>query len=272
MGLLVFLPALAVFGMAFTHANPLQPITWAGLDNFRTLWQSTYVRTGLYNSLIFVGTAVPLRLAVALFFAVLFEPNGRSQRFFRTAVYLPTIIPEPAYALIWLWLLNPVYGPLNILLHGLGLPAPAWLVNPNSARAAIILLSIFQIGEGFVVLLAGLQSIPTAVYDAARVDGANTWDTFWQITFPLLLPWLLLLGFRDVLMALQNTFTPAYILTYGGPYYATTFLPLLIYEVAFDIFDFGLAAAILILVYLASLALLIGIWQMVDLQEEVDEI
>ena len=124
---------------------------------------------------------------------------------------------------------------------------------------AIVLMSCFQIGEGFVVLLAGLQNIPRALYEAATVDGASNWQAFWRITLPLIFPWMLLLTVRDIVMSLQNTFAPTYILTYGGPYYATTFVPLLVYEIAFDLFDFGLAAALMVVAFLVLGWLIFGL-------------
>jgi multiple sugar transport system permease protein len=183
---------------------------------------------------------------------------------YRAAAYLPTIIPEAAYAMLWLWILNPVYGPLNMILAGLGLPAPAWQTQPGTARAAMILMSVVQIGEGFVLVLAARQGIARAYYEAAEVDGASSWQGFRWITLPLILPWLLLLLARDVVVAVQNTFTPSFILTYGGPHYSTTFLPLLVYEVSFDFADWGLASAILVITYLWLLLLIWGARTLVE--------
>jgi multiple sugar transport system permease protein len=261
--ILVLLPALATVAIAFADYDAIQPPTWAGLSNFGRLMASPLIRLSLYNSLLFLILAVPLRLLGALLLALLL---GRRQRLFglyRAAVYLPTVIPEAAYALIWLWILNPVYGPLNVVLRGLGLPAPAWLAEPGTARLAIVLLSLFQIGEGFVVLLAGLQTIPRAFYELATVDGANAWQRFSRITLPLIAPWLLLLTFRDMIVSLQNTFAPSFIMTYGGPYYATTFVPLLVYELAFDYTDLGLASALLVVTYLLLGAIVVAIFNIV---------
>lgn len=257
--LLVILPALATLAIAFTDYNAIRAPVWNGLDNFRALWSSPLIRLSLRNSFLFLALAVPLRLLGALSLALLLQEKRRPFGLFRTAVYLPTVIPEAAYALLWLWLFNPLYGPLNLLLAWLGLPTPAWLAEPATAVLAIVVMSFFQLGEGFVVLLVGLQSIPRSFYEAAHVDGAGRWQSFWRITLPLLLPWLMLLTFRDLIMSLQNTFTPTFIMTYGGPYYATTFIPLLIYEIAFDIFDFGLAAAVLVVTYILLGLLALGI-------------
>ena len=168
-----------------------------------------------------------------------------------------------AYAIIWLWVFNPLYGPLNKLLALLGIFNVNWLAEPGTAQLAIIIMVLFTIGEGFVVMLAGLQNIPRAYFEAATADGATPWQAFWRITFPLILPWLLLLSFRDLIISMQNTFTPSFVMTYGGPYYATTYVPLLIYELAFDFFDFGMAAAALIITYLLLLMLIAGVLNIV---------
>lgn len=261
---LVLLPALATVAIAFTTYYGIAPPTWAGLANFQRLAESPLIRRSLYNSMVFLGLAVPLRLLGALLLALLLQRRQRGLGLYRAAVYIPTIIPEPAYALIWLWILNPVSGPLNMLLGGLGLPAPAWLAEPTTAQLAIVLMALLQIGEGFVVLLAALQSVPQPLYEAAAVDGAGPWQSFRRITLPLIWPWIFLLLGRDLLVALQNTFTPTFMMTYGGPYYATTFVPLLIYELAFDYTDLGLASAVLLVTFVLIALLLLGIHNLVE--------
>lgn len=260
---LVVLPALATAAIAFFDYRAIAPPTWVGLDNFRQLAQTPLIRQSLYNTLLFAGAAVPLRLLGALATALLLNRPGRTG-LYRAAVYLPAIMPEAAYALVWLWILNPVHGPLNLILTAFGLPGPAWLVEPGTARLAIILMALLQIGEGFVVVLAARQNIPPALYEAADVDGASRWQGFWRITLPLIVPWLLLLACRDLVVAVQNTFAPSFILTYGGPYYATTFLPLLIYEISFDFADLGLASAVLLVTYVWILLLIGGVRTLIE--------
>lgn len=262
--LLVVVPALMTLGVSFTDYHAIEPPTWAGLDSFRRLAQTPLVQVGLYNTLIFAAAAVPLRLAAALGLALLLGGRARGIGLARSAVFLPTIVPETAYALLWLWILNPVSGPLNLVLAGLGLPAPTWLAEAGTARAAIVLMSLLQIGEGFVVLMAARQIIPRELYEAAGVDGANRWQGFWRITLPLIAPWLALLTCRDLVVAVQNTFTPSFVLAYGGPYYATTFLPLLVYEISFDFTDLGLASAVLVVVYAWILLLIWGVRSLVE--------
>jgi multiple sugar transport system permease protein len=266
--LLVALPALVTVVIAFTQYNAIEPPRWVGLDNFRRLLESPLARLSLRTSLQFLFLAVPLRLLGALGMALLLQSTGRFFAGSRAAAYLPTIIPEGAYALLWLWILNPLFGPLNLALGWLGLPQPQWLVEPEPTRMAFVLMALFTIGEGMVVLLVGLRTIPKAYYEAARVDGAGALTTFARITLPLLAPWLLLLTLRDLVVSLQNTFIASFVMTYGGPYYATTYIPLLLYELAFDFFDFGLAAALLVVSYIVTAMLVVGIVNLAGLDEQ----
>lgn len=254
--LLVGLPALISLGIAFTRYDALGPPAWIGWRNFQEVFFEPLFWTSLNNSLFFIFSAVPLRVAGALALALLLERQRRGAGLYRAAVYLPSVVPEMAYVLAWLWILNPLYGPLNAGLRLAGLPAPAWLVDYSLAKPALALMAFFQLGEGFVVLLAGLKEIPPELFAAARVDGAGRWAAFRHITLPLLAPWLLLLTVRDVILSFQSTFTPALVMTAGGPYYATLFAPLLIYEEAFDRFRFGQGAAMMLLIFLATLGLL----------------
>lgn len=269
---LTVIPAVLTVAVAFTDWNTIGSPNWVGLDNFFELTRSEVVRESLWSTLIFVVMAIPLRLFTALGLAVLLQRRSRLFGMYRAMVYLPTVIPETAYALIWLWVFNPIFGPLNMVLTWLGVPAPAWVVEAETARLALVILMTFQVGEGFVVLLAALQTVPRSLYDAAYVDGAGAFASFRRITLPLIMPYILLITFRDLILALQNTFTPSFVITYGGPYYATTFVPLLIYEIAFDLFEYGLAAALVVLVYVVTGIIVWGIWQVVSTREAWDAV
>ena len=248
--LLVILPAGLSLGLAFTRYDGLTASTWIGLANFRALAADGLFRTASLNSLLFVLLTVPLRTVLTLGLALLLARPRRGIGLYRAAVYLPTIVPGVAYALVWLWIFNPLYGPLNLLLGGAALPTPAWLVNPQTALPALALSALFQLGEGFVVLLAGLQEIPDTYYEEAALDGAGRLAVLWHIVLPLLAPWLLLIVIRDLIVSVQSSFTPALLMTGGGPYYATLFLPLLIYQTAFERLRFGEGAAMTLLVFI----------------------
>jgi multiple sugar transport system permease protein len=248
--------------LAFTTFDALGPPLFTGLMNFRFLAADPVVPTAFLNSLIFIALAVPLRILGALALALLLFRPRRGVSGYRAAVYVPTVIPDVAYALIWLWILNPLYGPVNLALGAIGLPMPAWLADASTARFPFVIMAAFQIGEGFVVLLAALRGMPPEHLDAAAVDGAGRWATFRYLTFPLLLPWLALLTCRDIILSVQYTFTPAHVMTGGDPYYATLFLPLLIYEEAFDRFRFGTGSALMLIVFLVSVALIAGLYRL----------
>lgn len=243
-------PVLLSFGLAFTDYDALTPPRFIALDNFGEALAEPLFWTALGNSLFFVAFAVPLRVLAALGLALLLERPRRGINAYRTSVYLPTVVPDVAYALVWLWVLNPLYGPVNLVLGGLGLPTAGWFADPDAAKPAFVLMALFQVGEGFVLLLAGLAGVPRASREAAAVDGASGWQTFRHILFPLLLPWLTLLAIRDLVIGFQWTFAPSYLITGGDPYYSTLFLPLLIYEEAFDRFRFGLGSAMTLLLLL----------------------
>lgn len=259
--IMVVLPVLASFGLSLFEYDAISPPVWNGLKNFPATLSDRLLGTAIYNSLFFIILAVPLRILGALFLALLLNHPRPGTGLFRAAVYLPTIMPEVAYSLVALWVFNPFYGPLNQILKSVGLPAPSWLTDPVTAKLAIVLMSLLTIGEGFVVLLAGLKDIPKDYYDAAAVDGCGGWQTFWNITVPFLQPWLVLLAFRDVILSFQSTFTPAFIMTGGGPYYGTFFLPLMIYEEAFDRFRFGIGSVLMLFMFLITLGMLFFLYK-----------
>jgi multiple sugar transport system permease protein len=270
--LLVLLPTTLSFLLALTEYDAISPPVWRGWQNFATVLQDQLFLISIRNSALFVLFTVPLRLLGALALALLLNPSQPGVKIYRTAVYLPTVVPSVAYALIWLWIFNPVYGPLNLLLGSLGLPTPAWLVDDRTALPALALMALFQLGEGFAVLLAGLQEIPQDYYRAASLDGANSWQMFRYLTLPLLAPWLLLVTMRDIIVSVQGTFTPALLMTGGGPYYATLFAPLLIYETAFDRFRFGEGAAMMLLTFLSTGLLLLVVYKLVGGWGYADEV
>ena len=246
---LVIVPVVLTFALAFFEYDALSLPVWRGFDNFTVIFHERVFHYAVQNSLFFVLTAVPLRILGAMALAVLLERRRRFTASYRAAVFLPTIVPDVAYALIWLWIFNPLYGPLNLVLGAVGIKGAAWLVNPDTALGAIVFMSLFQIGEGLILVLAALRQIAPEYYEAARIDGASPVRCFWHITLPLIAPWLLLLFARDVAITMQSSFTAAYLMTGGGPYYATLLMPVLIFEEAFDRFRFGLGSAMTLVTF-----------------------
>lgn len=250
LAILVIVPALAGFGLAFTDYNALQPPRFLGLGNFRELIGDEVFRIAIANSLLYIALAAPLRLVGALLTARLLLRPMRGVHAYRAIVFLPTVIPDMAWALVWLWILNPLHGPLNQTLALVGIAGPPWLIDPTSARLGIVLMMSWQIGEGFVVSLAALQGVSRDLLDQAAVDGSGPWRAFWGITLPLIAPGLLLLLFRDTVFSFQANFVPALIVGRGGgPDYATMYLPMYVYTTAFGYLRFGYAAAMTCAMY-----------------------
>ena len=263
--LLVFLPSLLGLPLAFTSYNSLDAPEFTGLQNFRDLWHDDVFHLALLNTLGFILAAVPLRLVGALGVALLLWRRFRGIGTMRAAVVLPTVVPDIAWALAWLWILNPLYGPLNILLRSVGVEGPAWMLDETGARIAIILVLGWQFGEGFVVCLGGLSDIPKEMLDQARIDGAHRWVMFRSIILPLISPYLLILVVRDILFSLHANFVPAMILGQdGGPNYATTYLPMWIYTNAFGYLRLGYAAAMTWVTFLVSVALVVAMYLIVS--------
>ena len=267
---LVALPALVTFALAFTEYDLIRDPTFIGVDNFRELAGDDIFRTALVNSLVFALIAVPLRLLAALGLALLLHPRFRNVGAYRPAVILPTVVPDIAYGLLWLWLFNPLYGPVNLLLKvggdsptttAWGVLPPQWLTHPNDARAAIIIMSLFTIGEGFVILLVTRQGLPSELYELAALEDATAWSVFRRITLPLMAPILLLLLARDTIFSFQVNFVPALVVTDGGPPpYATTYVPLFVYQNAFEYLRYGYAAAATLTMLVLTVLIVLAQW------------
>jgi multiple sugar transport system permease protein len=256
LAVLIALPALVTFGLALYEYDLIRSPRFVGLDNFRELVDDEVFRISLRNSLMFMAFAVPLRLTGALALALLLHRRYRGVSAYRTAAYLPSVVPDVAYALLWLWIFNPLYGPLNLALQALGGPRPRWLTDPQHAQWAIIVMSLFLIGEGFLVALATRQSLPRELYEIAELESAKPWYVLGRVTLPLMAPTLLLLLFRDTIFSFQATFVPALIVTEGGPPpYATTYLPLFVYQNAFEYLRYGYAAAATLAMFAVTAAI-----------------
>ena len=250
---LIAFPAVITFGLALTEYDLIRSPEFIGLDNFRELWEDEIFWTAMRNSLMFILFAVPLRLLGARILSLLLWKRFRGVAAYRTSGYLPTVVPDVAYALLWLWIFNPLYGPLNLALEAIGGPTPSWLTDPRAAQWAVIIMSLFTIGEGFIVAMATRQGVPGELYELGDIEGARPTYMFWRLTLPLMAPTLLLLMFRDTIFSFQANFVPALIVTEGGPApYATTYLPLFIYRNGFEYLRYGYAAAATLTMFLIT--------------------
>jgi multiple sugar transport system permease protein len=265
--LLVLFPVLVTIGLAFTQYDAFSPPVWNNFANFQNFLVDVRFKYALYNSLWFGAIAVPLRVMGAFALALALNQSGRAFEIARATVYLPTIIPEVAYAMVWLLILNPGFGPLNLALNAIGLPSVAWLQEPLTARISIVVMWFFQLGEGFVLMLAMLQTIPRELFEAAALDGANRFQVFQRLMLPLMTPALLLLAFRDTALSFQGTYVSGLITTNTGPYYATFFLPHYIVEESFGLFRLGYGAAATLVLYLVAAIFIFMQFLLTDVEE-----
>jgi len=253
--LLFVVPAQLSFALALTDADLIRTPQYVGLDNLRALTEDPFFGEVLWRSALFVALAVPLRLAVATGFALLLHARFAGAGAARTAVFSPSVIPDTAWALVWLFLLNPLYGPVNALLGAVGIGPVSWFSDGDAAFAAIVVMFAFTVGESFIVALAARQELPAELYSVARLEGAGAWYVLRVVTLPLMAPVLLLLATRDVAVSLQATFTAVYLLTDGGPDRATLLLPIYSFDKGFEQFQYGYASAMMLLGFLGCLAL-----------------
>lgn len=241
--ILVLMPALITFFFAFTDFDGLGQIRVNGFANFSKLWNDALFWTSLKNSFYIAAIGVPLRITLALFLALLLAPERTGAATARTAVFLPSVVPDISYALLWLWMFNPLYGPLGLIISAFGLSGDQLLLTPWGARFSLIFMSLFQIGEIYIVLLAARRELPHELYELCLLEGTSAFWVFRRLTLPLLMPTIIFLAARDVAWSLQSTFVPALVITKGGPHYATLFLPLYIYQNGFEYLKFGYASA-----------------------------
>ncbi|RIK34781.1 MAG: sugar ABC transporter permease [Chloroflexi bacterium] len=237
------IPSLASLYFSFTSYNVLQPARWVGVDNFVQLWNDALFWRSLRNSAYFTAGNIPLMMVGGLALALVVDSYVRFRTFFRIVFYLPLVTSTIALSMVWLWLFDPNFGLLNAFLHLFGLPPLQWLQSTTQAMPSIILMSVWAgVGGPMIIYLAGLQGIPDTLYEAARVDGANSWQSFWHVTLPLLNPVTIYVLVSSIIGSFQ-IFGPIYAMTDGGPAFATTTIVHQIYLNGFRFFNMGYASA-----------------------------
>jgi multiple sugar transport system permease protein len=222
---------------------------YVGLDNYVTLFSLDETRslfwTSLYNTAYYVFFSIPLTIGIGFFIAVLLNQNIRGQSFYRVIYYLPSIIPIIAASMIWLYLFQPEFGLINWFLSLFGIEGPRWLYDRQTAKIVFVVMSVWGAGGNILIFLAGLQGIPTELYEAAKIDGANARRRLRHITVPLISPTLFFVLITNIIFSFQ-IFTNAYVMTNGsgGPVNSTLFYVLHLYLVAFRQYRLGYASAL----------------------------
>lgn len=267
----VILPVIASFVLSLTHWDLFSAPEFIGLDNYVRLlgftresghvvmndpefWQS------LGNTFFYMLT-IPVNLLLALGVASFLNGPVPFRGLFRTLYFLPVVCTLVAVSILWRWIFNPDYGLLNYLLALVGIDGPAWLVSRTWAKPAIMMVMLWKgLGYSVVIYLAGLQTIPEELHEAARMDGAGPWTRFWRITFPLLAPTHFFLAVIGVIWGFQ-TFDTVYLMTRGGPAGSTQPVLLYLYQHAFQWFDMGYASAIAWILFLMMMLATLVQWR-----------
>ncbi|MBP3962429.1 carbohydrate ABC transporter permease [Paenibacillus lignilyticus] len=255
LGLLFFMlgPIAASAYFSFTDYDILSKPKWVGLDNYIELFQDSLFWQSLKVTLIYSVVSVPLGLVVSLALALLLNKNIKGIFFFRTIFYLPAVMSGVAVALLWKWIFNPDFGLINWAISLIGFEGPKWFIDEQWALPPIIIMGLWGVGGSMLVYLAGLQGIPTDLYEAAEIDGANKRKQFRHITIPMLSPVIFFNLITGIIGALQ-VFTEGFIMTAGGPNNATLFSVLYLYRNAFDYLQMGYASALAWVLFLIILA------------------
>src|SRR5262245_14012312 len=256
-GLIIFTigPMITSLYLSFTDYAVITSPNWVGLDNYihmftddLLVWQALRV-TALYS----LG-AVPLTLIISFLVALLMQQQVYGVRVFRTIYYLPSVISGVPVALLWMWVLNPEFGLMNNFLRLFGIEGPKWLFSTTWVIPSFVLMNLWGVGVPMVTFLAGLQGIPVHLYEAADIDGAGLWAKFRNVTLPMMSPVILFNVIAGIIDSFQ-TFTPAFLMTNGGPANSSLFYGLYLYNNAFKWFKMGYASALAWLMFLIILLL-----------------
>lgn len=262
--LLVFtmLPLIATFVLGFAQYRPGSTPTFVGLDNYEALFADPAFWKATKNTALFALCLVPLKLLLALGLALLLDAGGRSANIYRTIFYLPTLVPVVASSIIFMLLLTPNAGPVNVILQALGISAPDWLKDPRAAFWTLIIMSLWPLGIETLIFLSGLKEIPDEIQDAARLDTDRPWERFFGITLPLITPMILFNLVIGIISSFQ-VFVQALVIgdTVGRPGESTLMIMILIYRSAFRYFNIGYAAAIASLLFVGVLVLTLLIFR-----------
>ena len=256
-------PTLASAYYSFTEFNAVQTPKWVGLRNYVELFtEDPEFIQAIWNTLYFAGVSIVLAILFAFGLAMLLNARVHFQTVYRTIYFLPTLVPEVALALVWVYLFTPITGLVNLPFDWLGLKGPCWLTCPQWSIPTLILLALWIIGQQIILYLAGLQDVPQELYDASEVDGANFWHKLWNVTIPMMTPVIFFHLVTSVIGAMQFFAIP-YVMTGGTGFPAgtTMFYSIYLYKNAFHYFSMGYASAMAWLLFLITLAITLVIFR-----------
>jgi sn-glycerol 3-phosphate transport system permease protein len=252
----VFWPVLYSLYLSFLKWNMIaKNRPFIGLANYRAMAADPVFWLVLRNTFALAGGTVFIELAIALGLAVMLNRRMPGRSLYRVVIFSPTFTTSVAVAMVWGWIFDPNYGLLRVFLNWVGLASPNWLGDVHWALPAVMIVVIWSgLGYAMVIFLAGLQGIPVELSEAARVDGASPWQTFWKVTFPLLSPTTFFLVVISIIGALK-AFDVVAIMTDGGPLNSSNVYVMYLYQNAFQWFKTGYASALALVLFVVILAI-----------------
>ena len=254
-------PILASLYYSFTEYDVLNEPRFVGLANYVNLFTTDDLfHLVLGNTVFFVVVGVPAVLVVSFLLANLLNREMRFRPLFRTAFFVPSIVPAVASAMVWLWMYNPNYGLIDNILATVHVPAVPWLSSLNLAKVSLVIINVWASGGALLIFLGALQDVPRTLYDAALVDGANRWQRFWNVTVPMSGPAILFVAITNMIGTFQY-FTLPWLLTQGGPDNATNLYSVYLYQNAFQFFKMGYASALAWVLFIIIVAFTILIFR-----------
>ena len=259
-GFLIFtlIPIVCSMGLSFMEWDSANPMVFVGFENFKRLWTDDTFKISLWNTVYYSIFTVPLTMAAALGLAIILNQKMKGINIFRTIFFFPHVASLVAIAVVWNLLFHPTLGPVNNILRFLGIAnPPGWTSSVDWAMPVIIIVSIWKsMGYYMILYLSGLQAIPRELYEAAKVDGANSFQRFKSITLPMLTPTTFFVSIM-LTIACFKVFDLVSVMTNGGPGRATNVLVFNIYNTAFINYEFGYASAISMILFIIVLAITI---------------
>jgi sn-glycerol 3-phosphate transport system permease protein len=251
-----FWPVLYSLYLSFFKWNMIaKRKTFLALENYRAMLADPVFWMVTRNTFALAGGTVLVTLAIALALAVVLNRRIPGRSLYRAVIFSPTFTTSVAVAMVWGWIFDPNFGLLRVFLKWVGLASPNWLGDVHWALPAVMIVVIWSgLGYDMVIFLAGLQSIPVELYDAALVDGASPWQTFWKLTFPLLSPTTFFLVVTSIIGAFK-AFDIVFIMTEGGPLNSSNVYVLHLYQNAFKWFKTGYASALALVLFVVILAI-----------------
>ncbi len=244
-GFTIFTAGAMLFSLyiSMNDTDLLSTSEFVGLGNFAKTFQEKLFYKSLGVTFTYTIMVVPIGTLVALAIAMLLNQKVEPIALWRTIYYLPAVVSGVAVALLWGWVLNPEFGLVNQGLRMIGIQGPRWFASEEWAIPGVVLIAVWGTGTNMLLYLAGLQAVPTELQEAARIDGANGWQVFRNVTLPLITPTIFFNVVTNVIASFQ-VFTTAYVLTQGGPNNATLTMVLYLYRESFQLFHFGYASAL----------------------------